>query len=173
MNKLVDAYIDGEKHKALIVHVFAIEGREFCIYAIPKGNGEYGIKCGKKIGNEVVDIEDENERVVVENITKTILKSQKKEAFLHMNEEESRFTIMDDNGKERDASIIGEYEVDGKNYLLYAIDENEKEAGLYLKKVIYDEKGEVKDLVSVSDPKEKEIVFPAIIDYINSEVGEE
>ena len=65
MNKLVDIYINGEKHRAMILNVFDLEGRTFCIYAISNGNGKFGIKCGKKIGDQIVDIEDE----IAESIT--------------------------------------------------------------------------------------------------------
>ena len=73
MDKVVDVYVNGEKHNALIITVFTIENRTFCMYAIPQGNGKFIVKCGKKIGDEVVDIEDDNERKIIENITKTII----------------------------------------------------------------------------------------------------
>ena len=89
MNELVDIYIDGEKHKAMVIKAFELEGREFCIYAVPNGDGNFGLKAGKKLGDQVVDIEDDNEKTVVENIIKTILFGQKKEEFLNMNDEEA------------------------------------------------------------------------------------
>lgn len=173
MDKVVDVYVNGEKHNALIITVFTIENRTFCMYAIPQGNGKFIVKCGKKIGDEVVDIEDDNERKIMENITKTIILGQKKEDLLNMADENAKFSIIDDKGEERDAFIVGEYEIEGNNYIVYAIAETEDASGLYIKKIIYNEAGEEEAVVSITDPKERDIVFAAMKEYINSEVGEE
>ena len=90
-----------------------------------------------------------------------------------MADENAKFSIIDDNGEERDAFIVGEYEIEGNNYIVYAIAETEDASGLYIKKIIYNEAGEEEAVVSITDPKERDIVFAAMKEYINSEVGEE
>lgn len=172
MNELVDVYIDGEKHKAFIISVFDIEDRTFCIYSIPNGDGSFGVKCGKKIEEQVVDIEDEKERKVVENITKTILLGQKKEALLNMDNEDAKFTITDENGEKKQAYIIGEFEIENKDYIAYAVDENEDTSGIYVKRIIYNDAGEEESLETITDPEERELVFNSLRAYISQEVGE-
>jgi len=172
MNELVDIYLNGEKHKAMIIKFFDIEDRTFCLYAIPNGDETFNVQWGKKMGDQIVDSEDENEKTVVDNIVKTILLEQKKEELLNMNDEDMKFTITDENGEEKQAYIIGEFEVDKNNYFVYAIDENEEASGLYAKKIIYNDKGEEERLESITDPEEKEHVFESIKHYINQEVGE-
>lgn len=172
MNNLVDIYIEGEKHKAMILHVFDLQERTFCIYAVPNGDGTFEIHCGKKIGQEIVDIEDEKEREVIENITKTLILEQKKEALFNMNDEDARFTVTGDDGVVRQAYIVGEFAIEGKNYFVYAVDEDENTSGLFIKRIIYNEKGEEESLETITNPEEKELVFTAMRNHINQEVGE-
>ena len=172
MNELVDIYIDGEKHKAMVIKAFELEGREFCIYAVPNGDGNFGLKAGKKLGDQVVDIEDDNEKTVVENIIKTILFGQKKEEFLNMNDEEAKFTVKDENGVEKNAYIIGKFNVKDKDYVAYAVEEKDDSFGIYVKEIIYNENGEEVDAKSIENPDERDFVFSAIRDLINEEVGE-
>lgn len=173
MNEIVDINIAGEKHKAMVINTFKLENRLFCIYAIPDGDGKFGIKCGKIIGEQVVDIEDEEERTVVENITKTILYGHKREDFLNMNEEELKFTVTDETGEEKTAHLVGKFEVNKKDYIVYAVEETEEKVGLYIKRVIYNEKGEEESVETITDPEERDIVFNSIRNYIDQEVGDQ
>ena len=89
-----------------------------------------------------------------------------------MKDEEAYFTVTDDDGTKKQAHIVGEFEVDGQNYLTYAIDETEDTVGFYAKRVTYDANGEVKKIETITDSNEKEKVFNAIRNYINEEVGD-
>lgn len=172
MDDVVDIYIEGEKHKAYILNIFDLEDRTFCIYSIPNGDGSFGIKCGKKIGDQIVDIEDDYEKKVVENITKTVLLGEKKENLLNMENDEMKFKVKDENGVEKDAYIVGKFEVLEKDYIVYAVEENEENMGLYIKRVVYDKNGEEETYETITDPKEKETVYAAVREFINQEVGD-
>ena len=173
MNEVVDLYVDGEKHKAMIIRNFEIEGNTYSMYAIPNGDGTFGIQCGKVIDNEVRDIENEHERTIINNIIKTIIYNQKKEDFLNMNDEDMKFTITDANGEERNATFIGVYEVGDHDYSVCAIEESPEKSGLYVKRVVYNEDGEEEGLETITDEQEKEEVFGAIRAAISEELGEE
>ncbi len=170
MNEVVDLYQNGEKHKAMILRNFSIEGNDYCMYAVPNGDGTFGIQCGKIEGNEVHDIEDEHERTVINNIIKTVLYNHKKEEFLNMNDEEMKFTITDENGVEKNATFIGIYEVGDHDYSVCAIEETPEKSGLYVKRVVYDEDGEETGLETITDEDERQMVFSAIRAAIDEEL---
>ncbi len=171
MGEEVDIFINGNKYKAIIIKNLEIEGRYFCLYAVPTGDGNFGIKYGKIIGDQVVDVEDETEKIVVENIVKTLLLSKKKEELLHMNDEDSTFIVIDENGEEKQAHLMDDFDFEGKTYIAYAVEEDDNYSGIYIKERIYDENGE-ESVKSIENAEEKERVFAAFRDYINKEVGD-
>ena len=166
MNSVVDISINGEKHKAMILSTFIIDGRNFCLYAIPRGDGSFAVNCGRENDGIVEDIKDEHEKRVVDGIVSTILNNKKKEDFLNMSSEEDKFTVLGEDGLEHEAALIGQYEVEGNDYVVYTIKESDDKNGLYIKKLINDD-----DIVSITDPEEREVVFKAIREFIDNEVG--
>ncbi len=171
MGELTDISIDGEKHRAMIIKNFTVEGKQYSIYAIPNGDGTYEMRTGTIKDNMVVDIEDEREQRIISNIVKTILNEEKKENFLNMDSEEKKFSAVDENGVLREGTLIGEYEVEGNDYVLYSLKETEEKVGIYIKKFVTLDNGE-EDLVSITDPDEKELVFTAMREYIDDELGD-
>ena len=90
-----------------------------------------------------------------------------------MNEEELKFTVTDETGEEKTAHLVGKFEVNKKDYIVYAVEETEEKVGLYIKRVIYNEKGEEESVETITDPEERDIVFNSIRNYIDQEVGDQ
>lgn len=82
-----------------------------------------------------------------------------------MNQEET-FTMLDEFGVEREATILNIVEINNQEYVVYSISKNEEEESIFASKIIKDEKGN-EDIVPISDEEEKRIVFDAIRDIIN------
>lgn len=89
-----------------------------------------------------------------------------------MENDEMKFKVKDENGVEKDAYIVGKFEVLEKDYIVYAVEENEENMGLYIKRVVYDQNGEEETYETITDPKEKETVYAAVREFINQEVGD-
>lgn len=82
-----------------------------------------------------------------------------------MNQEET-FTMLDEFGVEREATILNVVEINNQEYVVYSISKNEEEESIFASKIIKDEEGN-EDVVSISNEEEKRIVFDAIRDIIN------
>ena len=74
-----------------------------------------------------------------------------------MNNEE-KFIVLDENGNEKEATIINIIEIDEKEYLLYTTEENEEEDKLYVGKIVKDADGE-EDIITIEDEEERTKVF--------------
>ena len=162
--KKVSLNINNKKEEINIISVFTMENNEYCLYGIPNTDDTYNIKCGKKIEDKIIDIDNKEDKELIESIVKTILYDINKRDFLKL-ENTDTFKIKDSEGVERDASLIGQYEIDNNHYILYSILEDDNKAGLYIKKLLSN------GLESITNPEEKNIVFKAIREFINNEVG--
>jgi nucleoid DNA-binding protein len=162
--KKVNLSVNGKKQQICIISVFTIEDNEYCLYGIPNKDDTYNIKCGKKIEDKVIDIEDTSDKELIESIIKTILYDINKKDYLKLDNLDT-FKVKDSEGKERSASLIGQYEIDNNHYILYSVLEDDDKAGIYIKKLLNT------GLESITDPEERNIVFTAMREFINSEVG--
>ena len=68
-----------------------------------------------------------------------------------------RITVLDENGNEKEARVLNVVEIDGQEYLLYTVEENEEEENLYVNKIIKNENGE-EDLAPI-EMKKKDKAF--------------
>lgn len=80
-------------------------------------------------------------------------------------EEQEIFTMIDEDGKEREAKIINVIEINNQEYVVYAIEKNEEENAIYASKIIKNSLGE-EEIVSIANDEEREIVFETIKELI-------
>ena len=81
--------------------------------------------------------------------------------------EDNTINLRDEFGNNVDGKIINIMEIDGIEYVVYAVSANEEEDAIYAKRVIKYANGE-SDLVDIVDENEKNKVFDIIREYINS-----
>ena len=81
-------------------------------------------------------------------------------------ENDDKVILLDENGKEFEATIINIVEIDGNEYLLYSVDANEEDANLFVNKIIRDEKGE-EDIVPIDNDEERNMVFDSINEFVS------
>lgn len=81
-------------------------------------------------------------------------------------EEQETFTILDEYGQEKEATILNIVEINNQEYLVYSVSQNEEEDAIYASKLIKDEFNN-EDVVPISDEEEKKIVFDAIREIID------
>ena len=162
--KKMNLNVNNIKEQVFIISVFNIEDKEYCLYGIPNTDDTYNIKCGKKIEDKIIDIDNKEDKELIESIVKTILYDINKRDFLKL-ENTDTFKIKDSEGVEREASLIGQYEIDNNHYILYSVLEDDNKAGLYIKKLLDN------GIESITNEEERNIVFEAMRDFINNEVG--
>ena len=81
--------------------------------------------------------------------------------------EDNTINLRDEIGNNVDGKILNIMEIDGIEYVVYAVSANEEEDAIYAKRVIKYANGE-SDLVDIVDENEKNKVFDIIREYINS-----
>lgn len=81
--------------------------------------------------------------------------------------EDNTINLRDEFGNNVDGKILNIMEIDGIEYVVYAVSANEEEDAIYAKRVIKYANGE-SDLVDIVDENEKNEVFDIIREYINS-----
>lgn len=82
-------------------------------------------------------------------------------------EEQDIFEMQDENGVMREARIIDKIEINGQDYLIYALSINEEEDSIYVSKVIKNVNGE-EEIVSIQDDNERDMVINTVREVINS-----
>lgn len=82
-------------------------------------------------------------------------------------EEQDIFEMQDENGVMREARIIDKIEINGQDYLIYALSINEEEDSIYVSKVIKNINGE-EEIVNIQDDNERDIVINTVREVINS-----
>ena len=82
-------------------------------------------------------------------------------------EEQDIFEMQDENGVMREARIIDKIEINGQDYLIYALSINEEEDGIYVSKVINNVNGE-EEIVNIQDDNERDIVINTVREVINN-----
>lgn len=78
-----------------------------------------------------------------------------------MNENNEIFSMFDEDGIERVAKIITEVEVDGQDYIVYALEVENEQDKIYVSKMVGEE------IVDIVDPNERQIVNKSVIDLLN------
>jgi len=169
MDNIFQISIDGITHNAMAISTFNLENKDYCIYAVPDGNGIFGIYTGILDGNTIIEIDNQEEKNMVNNFVKSLIIGMKRKEVYDMNNDDEIFYI-NDNGINRRASLVGEYEIDNQDYVVYAVEEDEDRDGLYVKKIIEDN-DEIIDLVDIEDEEERKNVFTILIEAINEEMG--
>ena len=81
--------------------------------------------------------------------------------------EDNTINLRDEFGNNVEGKILNIMEIDGIEYVVYAVSANEEEDAIYAKRVIKYANGE-SDLVDIVDENEKNKVFDIIKEYINS-----
>lgn len=76
------------------------------------------------------------------------------------------FMMFDENGVEREARILNKIEIDGQDYLIYALSMSSSEDTIYVGKII--KNGDDEEIVSITDSEEREKVNSVVIDLINN-----
>jgi len=71
--------------------------------------------------------------------------------------EDEKFTLLDENGVEREAEILNVVTVDENDYLLYSFDTGNDNVGICVSKIVYSENGE-EDLIDIEDEEERKKV---------------
>ena len=76
------------------------------------------------------------------------------------------FMMLDENGVEREARILNKIEVDGQDYLIYALSISSSEDSVYVAKIV--KNGDDEEIVGITDSEERERVNSIVIDLINN-----
>ena len=82
-------------------------------------------------------------------------------------EEQDIFEMQDENGIMREARIIDKIEINGQDYLIYALSINEEEDSIYVSKLIKNVNGE-EEIVNIQDDNERDVVINTVREVINS-----
>ncbi len=82
-------------------------------------------------------------------------------------DKEETFTMIDEFGNEKEATILNVVEINHQEYVVYAISKNEEEDSLFAAKLIKDANGN-EDVVPIEEEEEKRIVFDAIRDIVDN-----
>ena len=69
--------VDGIKHNAKIIMNFELYGNYYCIYGVKNDNDMYDINCGKVVGQNVVPIDNENDKALTDKIIMSLTNSVK------------------------------------------------------------------------------------------------
>lgn len=82
-------------------------------------------------------------------------------------EEKETFTMIDENGNEKEAEIITVIEIDDKEYVIYAVNKNEESDNIFASRIIKDENGN--DVIkSIENQEEKDKVFEVIKELLSN-----
>jgi len=81
-------------------------------------------------------------------------------------EEQEIFTMLDEFGNEKEATILSVIEINNQEYLVYSISKNEEEDAIYASKLIHDEMNN-ESIIPITDEEEKRIVFDTIREIID------
>lgn len=81
--------------------------------------------------------------------------------------EDNTINLRDEFGNNVEGKILNIMEIDGIEYVVYAVSANEEEDAIYAKRIIKYANGE-NDLVDIVDENEKNKIFDIIREYINS-----
>ena len=79
---------------------------------------------------------------------------------------EEKIMMLDEQGQEKEATIINIIEINNQDYLIYSISKNEDEDEIYVSKIIKDQNNN-EDLVSITDESERRIVYDTIRSLID------
>ena len=71
--------------------------------------------------------------------------------------EDEKFTLLDENGIEREAEILNIITVDENDYILYSFDTGNDNIGICVAKIVYSEDGE-ENLIDIEDEEERKKV---------------
>lgn len=82
-------------------------------------------------------------------------------------EEQEMFTMIDEEGNEREARILNVVEINNQEYVVYAISQNEEEEAIFVAKLVKDMIGN-EDIVPIDNEEEKRIVFDAVREIIDN-----
>ena len=74
--------------------------------------------------------------------------------------------LKDEFGNPKEGRILDVIEIDGNEYLLYAIDSDDDNMDVYIKKIIKDKNGE-DDLIDIDNKEEKDKVFSMALEYLD------
>lgn len=82
-------------------------------------------------------------------------------------EEKETFTMIDENGNEKEAEIITIIEIDNEEYVIYAVNKNEESDNIFASRIIKDENGN--DVIkSIENQEEKNKVFEIIKELLSN-----
>ena len=76
------------------------------------------------------------------------------------------FMMLDENGVEREGFLINKLEIEGQEYVAYALSMNNDEDSIYVSKII--KNGDNEDIVSITDEEERIKVYSIVNDMINN-----
>lgn len=81
-------------------------------------------------------------------------------------DKEEIFIAQDENGVEREGFLINKLEIEGQEYVVYALSMNNDEDSIYVSKII--KNGDNEDIVSITDEEERIKVYSIVNDMINN-----
>ena len=85
--------------------------------------------------------------------------------------DKDKFTLLDENGMEREAELLNVITVDEQDYLLYSVVGDSDDAAICVAKIIYGEDGD-EQLIDIEDVNEREKISK-IIDELFDNLEEE
>ena len=81
-------------------------------------------------------------------------------------EEQEIFTMIDENGQERNANILNIIEINNQEYIVYSLEKNEEEEEIYASKLIKNSLGE-EEIIQIENEEERKLVFETIRELID------
>lgn len=82
-------------------------------------------------------------------------------------EEKETFTMIDENGNEKEAEIITVIEIDNQEYVIYAVNKDEESDNIFASRIEKDENGN-EIIKSIINQEEKEKVFEVIKELLSN-----
>ena len=82
-----------------------------------------------------------------------------------------KFTLLDENGMEREAELLNVITVDEQDYLLYSVVDDSDDAAICVAKIIYGEDGD-EQLIDIEDVNEREKISKIIDELFDNFEGE-
>ena len=79
-------------------------------------------------------------------------------------DKEEIFIAQDENGVEREGFLINKLEIEGQEYVVYALSMNNDEDSIYVSKII--KNGDNEDIVSITDEEERIKVYSIVNDML-------
>ena len=82
----------------------------------------------------------------------------------------NNFIVKDENGIEREATIITSIDVEGKKYLIYSIDRDSEQCNIFVSRLVKDESGN-DILVDIDTEEEKQKINNVVKEIIKLPLG--